>query len=96
MSSNIIYVAGPMTGYDNFNRDAFNAKTGELTRKGYTVLNPAILPSGLTQAQYMDICLAMVRCSDTVHMLKGWEKSEGAVIEHNLAVKSEHIEVTYE
>jgi hypothetical protein len=35
----------------------------------------------------MDICCAMIRCADAVFMLRGWEKSAGAVAEYALARK---------
>lgn len=82
-----VYVAGPMTGYTNFNRLAFHEAAYHLGVSGHTVLNPAVLPDGLEQREYMDICCAMIRCSDAVYMLPGWEKSEGAVAEHALAKK---------
>ncbi|EEC7734784.1 DUF4406 domain-containing protein, partial [Escherichia coli] len=44
-----VYIAGPMTGYENFNREAFHKVEEELKREGHTVLNPAVLPDGLTQ-----------------------------------------------
>ncbi|WP_139153556.1 DUF4406 domain-containing protein, partial [Enterobacter hormaechei] len=37
--------------------------------------------------EYMDICLAMLRCADAIHMLHGWKESEGAVAEHAMAKK---------
>ena len=82
-----IYIAGPMTGYKDFNRPAFNAFALKLSLDGYVVLNPAILPGGLEQREYMDICCAMIRCADAVFMLRGWESSEGAVAEYALAKK---------
>lgn len=91
MESKRYYIAGPMTGYTNFNREAFNTMCDELHEQGHTVLNPAVLPDGLTQAQYMDICLAMLRCVTHVMMLKGWQGSQGAKIEHSLAIKSDLI-----
>ncbi|EER3682409.1 TPA: DUF4406 domain-containing protein, partial [Escherichia coli O26] len=42
-----VYIAGPMTGYENFNREAFHKVEEELKREGHTVLNPAVLPDGL-------------------------------------------------
>lgn len=81
------YIAGPMTGYPDCNRAAFDAKAKELTEQGYIVINPAMLPNGLTQAEYMDICLAMVRSVDAVYLLKGWEGSAGARAEYALAEK---------
>lgn len=88
MSKSVFYIAGPMTGLPNFNREAFFAMSEHLDAEGFTALNPAVLPDGLTQAQYMDICLAMLRCATHIVMLEGWQKSEGAKIEHALAVKS--------
>lgn len=84
----IFYIAGPMTGLENFNRESFYAMARHLKDEGATVLNPATLPDGLTQAQYMDICLAMLRCATHIVMLEGWQNSEGAKIERALAIKS--------
>lgn len=83
-----------MTGLPNFNRDSFNAKAKEFTNEGHTVLNPAILPDGLTEREYMQICLLMLSMCGEIYMLKGWEDSAGAKIEYNLAVKS-GLRVTY-
>ncbi|MDY3586874.1 DUF4406 domain-containing protein [Enterobacter asburiae] len=84
-----IYIAGPMSGLPDFNRDAFNHAHVFLGAKGHVVLNPALLPDGLTQAEYMDICLAMLRCADAIYMLEGWEHSAGARAENALAEKLE-------
>lgn len=85
-----IYIAGPMTGYPQYNRPAFNKVASELTAQGHIALNPAILPSGLSQAQYMDICMAMLRCADSIYMLENWDVSAGARAELSLAIKLEH------
>lgn len=82
-----IYIAGPMTGYPDYNRAAFNAKASELMAEGHIVLNPAVLPGGLCQSEYMDICLAMVRSADAIYLLNRWEESIGARAEHALAEK---------
>ncbi|WP_149528154.1 DUF4406 domain-containing protein, partial [Escherichia coli] len=37
-----IYIAGPMTGYPDYNRAAFNAKASALMAEGHIVLNPAV------------------------------------------------------
>ncbi|WP_215395420.1 DUF4406 domain-containing protein [Klebsiella pneumoniae] len=73
-----IYIAGPMTGRENFNREAFNKEAERLTRHGHTVLNPASLPDGLEQREYMDICFAMLCCADAILMLPSWQTSSGA------------------
>ena len=54
-----IYIAGPMSGLPGFNRPAFHRAAAHIVRRGNVALNPAILPDGLEQAEYMDICLAM-------------------------------------
>lgn len=82
-----VYIAGPMTGIPDFNRKAFNDMAGLLRSRGHIVLNPAILPDGLEQHEYMDITIAMLRCSDTVCLLEGWTGSEGAKAEAALARK---------
>lgn len=82
-----IYIAGPMTGIRDFNRPAFFSAAQLLTERGHAVLNPASLPDGLTESQYMDICLAMLRCADVIYLLDGWENSAGARVEYALADK---------
>lgn len=84
----IYYIAGPMSGIKDRNRPLFNKVAIELTEQGHSVLNPATLPDGLTQGQYMQICLPMVAVADELVMLPGWERSEGAYIEFLLAKKS--------
>lgn len=81
-----IYIAGGMTGYENFNRKAFNDAELKLSLN-YIVLNPAILPEGLSQKDYMSICLPMVACCDVIYMLDGYEDSSGALSELALAEK---------
>lgn len=84
-----IYIAGPMTGHENYNRDAFNREAERLTSHGHIVLNPATLPGGLEQREYMDICFAMLRSADAILMLPGWKGSAGASAEYHYAYKME-------
>ncbi|WP_273767334.1 DUF4406 domain-containing protein [Aeromonas hydrophila] len=82
-----IYIAGPMTGLPNFNRDAFNEEAQRLHALGHVPLNPAILPDGLEQHEYMAICIEMVKVADQLVLLPNWERSAGATAEHALAIK---------
>ncbi len=41
---------------------------------GNIVLNPAVLPDGLSQQQYMSICIPMLMCADAIYLLDGWEE----------------------
>ena len=82
-----VYIAGPMSGLEDDNRSLFNSVAEQFKLGGFVVLNPATLPAGLEQHEYMDICVAMVRCCDSVFMLPGWEESLGAQAEYHLAKK---------
>ncbi|OVZ94885.1 hypothetical protein CBW58_02090 [Yersinia frederiksenii] len=77
----VVFIAGPMTGYHNFNRSEFNTEAGILEDRGFTVLNPATLPDGLLHEQYLHITLAMLEQADAIFLLNGWEKSAGATRE---------------
>ena len=83
-----IFISGPMSGIKYHNRPLFNMVAGVLTEHGHSVLNPAALPDGLSQGQYMQICLPMVAVAHELVMLPGWEQSDGAYIEFCLAKKS--------
>lgn len=83
----VVYIAGPMSGLPEFNKPAFFAAAEALNELHDVVLNPAILPEGLAWEQYMEICIPMIMAADTVYMLKDWDKSKGALIEHEEAVK---------
>lgn len=53
----------------------------ELMRKGCAVLNPASLPDGMKQDDYMRIRMAMLDCADIVMLLPDWKESRGANLE---------------
>ncbi|MGV3000765.1 DUF4406 domain-containing protein [Vibrio sp. E150_018] len=81
-----IYIAGPMSGMPEFNKPAFISKASELAQEGYIVLNPAVLPDGMSWEEYMYICIPMLSVADEIYMLKGWTESKGATIEHHEAL----------
>ena len=75
----IIYISGPISGIKDHNRPLFNMVAAELADQGHSVLNPATLPDGLSQGQYMQIFLPMVAVAHELVMLPGWEQSEGGL-----------------
>lgn len=46
------------------------------------------LPIGLTQDEYMHICLAMIDVAEGVMFLDNWTDSKGATTEHEYAIKN--------
>ena len=64
-----IYIAGPMTGLPELNRPAFYGVMREINHAKAVPLNPAILPDGLEQHEYMAICIEMVKMADALVML---------------------------
>lgn len=79
-----VYIAGRISGYEDY-QEHFCRAEKYLLRLGNTVLNPAALPNGLTQEEYMRICIPMLNISEVIYMLKGWQTSMGANIEYQLA-----------
>ncbi|WP_072017533.1 DUF4406 domain-containing protein [Erwinia typographi] len=74
----VVFISGPMTGIEDFNRPKFNREAQKLEAAGIVVLNPAILPDGLTHDQYMKLSLQMLATADVIYQLEGWSASKGA------------------
>jgi hypothetical protein len=74
------YIAGKITGDKDY-RKKFEAAALFLKSSGYVVLNPAVLPEGMSRADYMRICIAMIDSADVVGFLPGWTDSDGARLE---------------
>ena len=75
-----VYIAGKITGDPNY-REKFQKAQDVLEAKGFTVLNPLVLPGGMTPADYMRICFAMIDSADAVFFLHDWASSKGARLE---------------
>ena len=75
-----IYIAGKITGDPKY-RDRFREEAEKLEGLGHIVLNPAELLEGMSKAEYMRICFAMIDRADTVFLLPGWQGSAGARLE---------------
>lgn len=95
--SNILYLAGPMTGYEDYNFPAFNAAAEKLRAEGWTVHNPADhgAVEGASWEDYMAYDLTKVGLCGAMYMLKGWEMSRGACLEQLIAT-SLNFKIIYE
>lgn len=96
-----IYIAGPMTGYEQWNFPAFFEAERQLLKLGYEVINPAhndgttlelaLESAGLPErpnhswAWYMRRDLPHVLEVDALCVLPGWQKSKGASLEVQVA-----------
>lgn len=83
-----LYLAGPMSGIENFNYPAFGAAAERLRGLGFCVLNPARDFGGDTTRPYNDymrLAFAYVLRCNAVALLPGWEASRGAGMETTLA-----------
>lgn len=77
-----IYIAGKVTGNPNYKVDFANFQ--EWLKHHYPsaiILNPATLPEGMTSADYMRICLAMIDSADLVIFDITAKDSKGAKLE---------------
>lgn len=86
-----IYIAGPMSGYENHNFPAFWDAATRLRAQGFDVVSPAEINPN-TKMDWGD-CMradikALVSC-DAIAMLHGWENSKGATLEHHIAERLE-------
>lgn len=88
------YIAGKITGLDNF-KDLFDVAEQELKKTGHVVMNPAILPEGFEQEEYMQICFSMIDVCEKVYFLKNWTDSKGARMEFEYAIDNEKV-IEYE
>lgn len=99
MTKKSIYLAGPMTGLPEFNYPNFYRVENNIGH-AWRVLNPARMdgidttgmkglhsevPEFCLKAAMKRNCHAICEC-DAIYMLKGWEKSRGAMVEFQLAI----------
>lgn len=86
-----LYVAGPMSGWPDYNYPAFNAADEMLRDVGFEVINPC-MPAGAPapdRAQpwdwYIRRSLRLMLDADAIALLAGWESSRGARLERRIA-----------
>jgi len=75
-----IYISGKITG-DRRYKTKFKEAERKLAATGHIVINPAVLPLGLSEADYMRIDFAMMEAADVVLFLPDYQDSKGAMLE---------------
>lgn len=82
-----IYLAGKITGDPDY-KEKFASAARMLAEQepGCVVLNPAELPAGMSQKDYMQLCTQMLFAADAAAFLPDWMCSRGACIEYEICV----------
>lgn len=95
----VVYLSGPISGMLHQNRPAFERACASLRASGYRVINPFEVfteppPADMTpeqkRAYWRRAMRADVRAlmdADVIAMLPGWQRSEGARWEHDIATR---------
>lgn len=81
-----VYICGKITGNKDFKKQ-FKEAEDTLTSLGYVVINPANLPSGLSQMDYMVTCIIMLSRCKYIYPIGDYKSSEGTIIELQFANK---------
>ena len=94
MNRNTIYIAGPMAGIPDNNFPAFSAAEEWLEAQGWKPINPAKFdavfgdnPTGRLLDAVCNAELAVIPHLDAIYLLRGWERSEGAKKELEVALE---------
>lgn len=83
-----VYIAGPMSGYPDYNFPAFMAAEAKLRELGYEAINPARIKH--IDKKNWSLCMrqavAEMLKADQIATLPGWHRSPGARTEVDLAM----------
>ena len=75
------YIAGKISGDAGY-REKFERAAADIgAAEGDIVINPAVLPKGLSAGETMKICFAMIDVADVVYFLEDYQDSRGAMLE---------------
>ena len=82
-----VFISGPMTGIEDYNKPAFDEAEKKLKEAGFSVFNPAWMDfdSGWDYGDIMGIDMAALSRCNYIYQLEGWERSDGACAEWEFA-----------
>lgn len=91
-----VFISGPMSGYEDFNRAAFMNAEKLLKACGFDVFNPAWMDVGFAnnsgyfqsmwhKKELLSMDIHALSCCDAIYHLSNWYKSDGARLEHAFA-----------
>lgn len=94
-----IYISGRITGipYDEAFETFYSAEK-KLQNVGYAVINPMAhihFNESFTWFDYLGECIKLLGKCGNIYMLKDWQLSDGACIEHEISIRKGII-ITYE
>ena len=85
-----VYISGAITNNPNYLVE-FDAAEKALVAAGHEVVNPARinmpLPESTTHDEFMHVSFALMDLCDSVFMLESWDKSNGAHMEFEYAMR---------
>ena len=77
-----IYLSGPISGVDNY-KENFALAEATLHERwpDAVIINPAVLPEGLSNKDYIMTDLQLLSTANILALIPGWETSTGAKLE---------------
>ena len=89
-----IYISGPITGIEmDVAYRKFSNAEWKIDRLGHIPVNPFkigfVLPRDFQHHEYIDVDMAILKHTDAILLLEGWENSKGCTQEFSYACRND-------